>query len=184
MLLEFYALYPTVEKPTFQVIEVPGPSPANPVMYKATVVCPAVHRGQDDLAFEDLIFEVGEMSVRRWVSRRHSAGRACQISALLVCTKVVPQCMFVVLCWLNSTGRYCVQGQGKSKRAAEHDCADKAFAYIRSVPGLKLPSASLAATALPQAPPAAAPQQGAAMQVGWVAWGCHWWCAALSCKEA
>ena len=49
---------------------------------------------------------------------------------------------------------------GKSKKAAEHDCAAKAWAYFRSVPGLKLPSSSLGpvvvvAAAAPAAAPAA-----------------------------
>lgn len=38
---------------------------------------------------------------------------------------------------------YFVQGAGKSKKAAEHDAADKAYTYIRTLPGLKLPSGGL-----------------------------------------
>lgn len=50
--------YQDAQKPSFQVMEVPGARPQDPVQYRATVICPAVHRGPGDLAFEDIMFEV------------------------------------------------------------------------------------------------------------------------------
>ncbi|GAB4819885.1 hypothetical protein N2152v2_006931 [Parachlorella kessleri] len=35
------------------------------------------------------------------------------------------------------------EGVGKTKKLAEHDCADKAYTFIRTLPGLKLPSGAL-----------------------------------------
>ena len=42
------------------------------------------------------------------------------------------------------------QGEGRSKKAAEHNAADKAYTFIRSVPGLKLPSGSLSLGSAPR----------------------------------
>ncbi|GAB4819884.1 hypothetical protein N2152v2_006930 [Parachlorella kessleri] len=110
VLLEFYALYPDAQKPSFAVVDAPGSVPTNP-QFKATVVCPQVQRSPGDVAFEDMVFE----------------------------------------------------GMGRNKKAAEHDCAQKAMEYIRSLPNLKFPSTILDTTMTLAAPmsqqPAAAPPQ-------------------------
>ena len=63
ILLEFYALYPDAQKPSFEVTAAPGSVPTNP-QFKATVVCPQVQRSPDDVAFEDLVFEVRGLAGR------------------------------------------------------------------------------------------------------------------------
>ncbi len=60
VLLELYQQYRTAEEPTFQVYAVLGAAGASapPAYYKATVVCPTIHRGPGDVAFETMMFEV------------------------------------------------------------------------------------------------------------------------------